>query len=66
VVISGGELDPYFGDSPMMLAWEEDGQPLPAGRGPFRLVNPDDERGARQTDGVVRIEVFGIEEDLSS
>jgi DMSO/TMAO reductase YedYZ molybdopterin-dependent catalytic subunit len=65
VVISGGELDPDFGDSPMMLAWEEDGQPLTGDRGPVRLVVPGDERGARQTDGVVRIEIFGIDAPLS-
>ncbi len=65
IVVSGGELDPYFGDSPMMLAWEEDGQPLTGNRGPVRLVVPDDERGARQTDGVIRIEVRAIEDPLA-
>jgi DMSO/TMAO reductase YedYZ molybdopterin-dependent catalytic subunit len=65
VVISGGEIDPYFGDNQMMLAWEEDGQPLTGDRGPVRLVSPGDERGGRQTDGVIRIEVYGIEDPLA-
>ena len=62
LVVSGGELDPLFGDTPMMLAWEEDGRPLTGERGPFRLVIPGDQRGGRQTDGVVRIEVRGLDE----
>ena len=62
LVISGGELDPIFGDVPMRLAWEEDGQPLTGDRGPFRLVVPGDRRGGRQTDGVIRIEVRGIDD----
>ena len=61
-MISGGELDPLFGDTPMMLAWEEDGRPLTGDRGSVRLVIPGDQRGDRQTDGVVRIEVRGLDD----
>ena len=59
-MISGGELDPIFGNTPMLLAWEEDGQPLTSDRGPFCLVVPGDQRGGRQMDGVIRIEVRDV------
>ena len=44
----------------MLLAWEEDGQPLTSDRGPFCLVVPGDQRGGRQMDGVIRIEVRDV------
>lgn len=60
VVLSGGELDPGFGNAPMLLAWEQDGAPLIGDDGPIRLVTPDDARGGRYVHGVVRIEVVGL------
>lgn len=64
VVVSGGELDPNFGNSPMLLAWEQDGEPLSGEDGPVRLVAPGDTRGGRYVYGVIRIEVRGIEDVL--
>lgn len=60
VVLSGGELDPGFGNAPMLLAWEQDGAPLVGDDGPIRLVAPGDTRGGRYVYGVVRIEVVGL------
>ena len=42
VVLSGDELDPNFGNAPMLLAWEQDGAPLSAEDGPLRLAVPGD------------------------
>jgi DMSO/TMAO reductase YedYZ molybdopterin-dependent catalytic subunit len=57
VVISWGEIDPNFGNSPYLLAWEEDGATLAGADGPVRLVTPGDVKGGRYVTGVVTIEV---------
>lgn len=62
VVLSGGELDPIFGNTPMLLAWEQDGAPLSAEEGPVRLVVPGDQRGGRYIDSIVSIEVRTIDD----
>jgi molybdate transport system substrate-binding protein len=45
--ISLGEIDPEFGGAQILVAYDQDGQPLAEGDGPFRLVVPDDARGGR-------------------
>lgn len=65
VVLSGGEIDPNFGDAPMLLAWEQDGAPLAGEDGPLRLVVPGDLRGGRYIHGIVSIDVRTIEEAAS-
>lgn len=62
VVLSGGELDPNFGNAPMLLAWEQDGEPLEGENGPLRLVVPGDVRGGRYVHGIVSIDVRAIDE----
>lgn len=62
VVISGGEIDPNFGNAPMLLAWEQDGAPLAGEDGPLRLVVPGDPRGGRYVHGIVSIEVLSVAE----
>lgn len=62
VVIGGGEFDPGFGNRPMLLAWEQDGEPLNAEDGPVRLVVPGDVRGGRYISGVTTIFVATIDE----
>jgi DMSO/TMAO reductase YedYZ molybdopterin-dependent catalytic subunit len=47
VVYSLAEVDPEFSAGTVLLATHVDGKPLPAGEGPFRLVNPHDKRPAR-------------------
>ncbi|MGX5852353.1 molybdopterin-dependent oxidoreductase [Dyadobacter jiangsuensis] len=41
------EIDPEFADQTILLAIEKDGQPLPAGEGPFRIITPKDKKPAR-------------------
>ena len=47
VVLSGGEIDPEFGNVPMLLAWERDGHTLAGDEGPVQLVVPGDKRISR-------------------
>lgn len=61
VVIAGGEIDPAFGNVPMLLAWEQDGAALEGTDGPIRLVVPGDTKGGRYVSGVVSIEVLSID-----
>lgn len=63
VVLSGGELDPNFGNAPMLLAWEQDGVPLSGEDGPLRLVVPGDLRGGRYIHGIASIDVMSIDGD---
>ncbi|MEZ4562748.1 MAG: molybdopterin-dependent oxidoreductase [Thermomicrobiales bacterium] len=63
VVVSGGEIDPNFGNVPMLLAWEQDGVPLAGAQGPLRLVVPGDLRGGRYVHGIVSIEVRTVAGD---
>lgn len=53
VMLSIGEIDPNFGNTPAMLAYAANGKPLDA----LRLVVPGDRHGARDVRDVVRIEV---------
>jgi DMSO/TMAO reductase YedYZ molybdopterin-dependent catalytic subunit len=63
VVFSGGEIDPNFGNAPILLAWEQDGAPLEGEDGPVRIVVPGDLRGGRYVSGVTTIEIVSIRED---
>lgn len=47
VVFSLAELDSAFTDRVVILADQEEGKPLPAGRGPFRLIVPGEKKPAR-------------------
>lgn len=60
VILSGGELDPSFGNAPILLAWEEDGAPLTGDAGPLRLVVPGDTKGGRYVTGVISIEAVNL------
>jgi DMSO/TMAO reductase YedYZ molybdopterin-dependent catalytic subunit len=55
VMLSFGEIDPNFGNAPIMIAYERNGQPLEAGG--LRLVVPGDRHGARDVRDLVRVEV---------
>lgn len=61
VVISLGEIDPGFGNSPYLLAWDEDGVALAGDAGPLRLVVPGDIKGGRYVSGITSIELFTID-----
>ena len=60
VVLSGGELDPNFGNAPILLAWEQDGGALTGEDAPARLVVPGDGRGGRYVSSVISIEVVAL------
>jgi DMSO/TMAO reductase YedYZ molybdopterin-dependent catalytic subunit len=47
VLYSLAEVDPELSSSIVLLAIQVDGNPLPKGNGPFRLVAPNDKRPAR-------------------
>jgi|SRR5579875_1149170 len=56
--IAWGEIDPNFGNQPVMLAWHRDGAALPAGYGPLQLVVPGDEHSGRCVHGIAFIVVI--------
>jgi DMSO/TMAO reductase YedYZ molybdopterin-dependent catalytic subunit len=66
VIISGGEIDPGFGNHTYYLAWAEDGQALSGDDAPIRLVVPGDVKGGRYVSGVVSIEVVNLTVDASA
>lgn len=47
VIFSLPEVDPEFTGQTILLAYQVDGNPLPKGEGPFRIVAPNDKRPAR-------------------
>lgn len=46
-VFSLPEIDPEFTDQVSMVAFQLNGQPLPVGMGPFRIIVPHEKRQAR-------------------
>lgn len=56
IVISVGEVDPDFGNAPIQLGIERDGEEIVETEG-YRLVVPGDKRGARYVRDVVKIEI---------
>ncbi len=59
-MLSDGDIDPRFGNMPILLAWEQDGAPLQGGAGPLRFVVPGDVHGGRYMHGIVSIDVRSI------
>ncbi|GAA5515026.1 hypothetical protein Dcar01_03790 [Deinococcus carri] len=57
-LFSWGELDPDFGNRPVLLAYKQDGQPLPMRDGAVRLVVPGDGKGARSVSSLVELQIF--------
>jgi molybdate transport system substrate-binding protein len=54
-VIAWGEIDPEFGNQPILVAYEENGAPIADEEGPIRLIVPGDVRGGRYVSGLVNI-----------
>lgn len=52
------EIDPEFTSNTVLLTTHVDGNPLPKGEGPFRLVNPTDKRPARWIREISSIKVL--------
>ena len=60
VVFSLAELDPALLSNDVIVADAVDGKPLPAERGPLRLVAPKDARPARSVRMLEKIEVVRV------
>ena len=58
VVFSLAELDKDFTDRTIILADKVDGQPLPAGDGPFRIIVQDEKKPARCIKQVTGIKIL--------
>lgn len=54
-VIAWGEIDPEFGNQPILLAYEQEDAPLANDQGLIRLVVPGDTRDGRYVSGVLNI-----------
>lgn len=53
-VISWGEIDPEFADEPVLIAYEQENEPI-SEEGPFRLIVPTDERGGCYVSNLVNL-----------
>ena len=60
VVYTLTEVDPAFTGSRILIADAADGNPLPATQGPFRIVVPNEKKGARSLRMLERIEVIRL------
>ena len=58
VVYSLAEIDPEFTSNKVLLTTHVDGNPLPKGEGPFRLVAPQDKRSSRWIREISSIKVL--------
>ncbi|HZE86357.1 MAG TPA: molybdopterin-binding protein [Puia sp.] len=61
-VFSLAELDSSFSDRTILLADREDGHPLAADKGPFRIIVPGEKKHARWTWGVTTFIVKSAKE----
>ena len=61
VVIALPELDPDFMDKQFVLAYLEDGKPLEAKAGPYRIVIPDEKRMARWVKQVTKLKIVDVQ-----
>jgi hypothetical protein len=57
VVIALPELDPSFTDKQVVLAFLQEGKPLSASDGPFRIVIPDEKRMSRWVKQVATLKI---------
>ena len=60
-VIALPELDPDFTDKQILLAFSEDGKPLDAKAGPYRIVIPDEKRMARWVKQVTKLKIVDVQ-----
>ena len=61
VVITLPELDPAFTDKQVILAFLQDGKPLDAKAGPYRIVIPDEKRMARWVRQVIKLKIVDVQ-----
>lgn len=60
-VIALPELDPDFTDKQVVLAFLQDGKPLDANAGPYRVVIPDEKRMARWVRQVTTLKIVDVQ-----
>ncbi|HEY8937534.1 MAG TPA: molybdopterin-dependent oxidoreductase [Cyclobacteriaceae bacterium] len=56
------EIDPEFTDQTILLAYQEDGNPLKKGEGPFRMIVPKDKKHARWIREISTIKILFAKE----
>ena len=61
VVIALPEIDPDFSDKQIVLAFLQDGKPLDANAGPYRIVIPDEKRMARWVRQVTVLKIADVQ-----
>ena len=61
VVIALPELDPDFTDKQIVLAFSQNGKPLDAKEGPYRIVMPDEKRMARWVKQVTMLKIVDVQ-----
>jgi len=61
VVIALPEIDPDFNDKQVVLAFSQNGKPLDAKDGPYRIVIPDEKRMARWVKQVTTLKIVGVQ-----
>ncbi len=62
VVFSLPEVDPEFTNQTIYLVYQVDGNPLPKGEGPFRMVVPNDNKHARWIREISTIKILFAKE----
>ncbi len=60
-VIALPEIDPDFTDKQIVLAFSQDGKPLDAKAGPYRIVIPDEKRMARWVRQVTTLKIVDVQ-----
>jgi hypothetical protein len=60
-VIALPEIDPDFTDKQVVLAYLQDGKPLDAKAGPYRIVIPDEKRMARWVRQVTNLKIVDVQ-----
>ena len=60
-VIALPELDPDFTDKEVVLAYLQDGKPLDAKAGPYRIVIPAEKRMARWVRQVIKLKIVDVQ-----
>jgi hypothetical protein len=61
VVIALPEIDPDFNDKQVVLAFSQNGKPLDAKEGPFRIVIPEEKRMARWVKQVTTLKIVDVQ-----
>ena len=60
-IIALPEIDPDFTDKQIVLAYLQDGKPLDAKAGPYRIVIPDERRMARWVRQVTTLKIVDVQ-----